>query len=173
MPFLDENPDFKLKTLQMQGGQRIIIKEKRGLSGAKEPKTDSQHPFFFDLNFQTSSEQGFFSNSLCISKWFLHEKGPFSGLYLWRIKRLWSMKPIQNIRFEEWPKVGLCTMSSRREIMMSSIKSPFPCIFCSGVSNGCCGSQRTILVLSNQVEIMAKSPGQETESDFGRLDTSS
>ena len=51
--------------------------------------------------------------------------------------------------------------SPGREIMMSSIRSPFPCIFCSGVSNCCCGSQRMILVLSNQVEIMAKSFGQE------------
>ena len=45
------------------------------------------------------------------------------------------MMPIQNIRIEEWSKVGLCTMSTGRKIM--------------------------ILVLSNQVEIMAKSPGQE------------
>ena len=113
------------------------------------------------------------------------------------------MKPIQNIRFEEWPKVGLCTMSPEREIMMSSIKSPFPCMFCSEVFYCGCGSQRVILVLSNQVEIMAKSPVQErwnliwtfgqqflsstlnivlkhdlsrpgeTKSDFGHLDTSS
>ena len=87
------------------------------------------------------------------------KKGPFSDLL--PIKRLWSMKPIQNIRFEEWPKVGLCIMSPGREIMMSSIKSPFACIFCSGVSNCGCGSLRMILVLSNQVEIMAKFPGQE------------
>ena len=71
------------------------------------------------------------------------------------------MKPIQNIRFEEWSKVGLCTMSPGWEIIMSSIKSPFPCIFCSGVSDCGFGSLRMILVLSNQVEIMAKSPGQE------------
>ena len=77
------------------------------------------------------------------------------------MKRLWSMKPIQNIRFEEWPKVGLCTMSLGHEIMMSSIISPFSCIFCCGVFYCGCGSQSMILLLSNQVKIMAKSAGRE------------
>ena len=52
-------------------------------------------------------------------------------------------------------------MSPGRENMMSSIRSPFPCIFCPCVVYCGCGSQRTILVLSNQVEITAKSPGRE------------
>ena len=43
---------------------------------------------------------------------------------------------------------------------MSSIKSPFPYFLIPGFQL-CCGSLRMILVLSNQVEIMAKSPGQE------------
>ena len=99
--------------------------------------------------------------ALGIFKRVLNEKGPFSRLYLLRIQRLGSRKPIQNIRFKKWSKVGLCIMSPGRENMMSSIRSPFPLIFCPCVFYCGCGSQRMILVLSNQVEITTKSPGRE------------
>ena len=44
---------------------------------------------------------------------------------------------------------------------MTSIRSPFPFIFCSWVFYCGCGSQRMILVLTNQMEIMGKSPSRE------------
>ena len=99
--------------------------------------------------------------ALGIFKRFSNEKGLFSRLYLLRMQRLGSRKPIENIRLTKWSKVGICTMSLGRENMMSSIRSPFPFIFCPCVFYCGCGSQRMILVLSNQVEITAKSPSRE------------
>ena len=79
--FLDENPDFGLKTPIIWDRPRNINKAKGGLFRGKVPKTDSQHPFF-DLNFQTSSEQAFFSNSLCITKWFFWMKRGLLLVYI-------------------------------------------------------------------------------------------
>ena len=47
-------------------------------------------------------------------------------MYLLHVQRLGSRKPIQNIRFQKWVTVGLCTMSPGRENMLSSIRSPSP-----------------------------------------------
>ena len=50
--FLDENPDFGLKTLQMRERKGKQKQGEKGSFSGKTRKTDSQHPFS-DLNFQT------------------------------------------------------------------------------------------------------------------------
>ena len=58
-PFLDENPDFGLNTLQMRERQRKQKQGEKGSFSGKTRKTDSQHPFS-ELNFETWSESAFF-----------------------------------------------------------------------------------------------------------------
>ena len=85
--------------------QEAQSKMKGGLSLAKEEKTPRTH-------FRNSTSKlhlnKSLSNGLCIFKKVLNEKGPFSDLYLLRMQRLGSRKPIQHTKFKKWSKVGLC-----------------------------------------------------------------
>ena len=56
-----------------------------------------------------------------------------------------------------------CLPGGRASCLPSGLCFPSysACVFCCG-----CGSQRSILVLSNQVQIMAKSPGRERWNPF-------
>ena len=51
-PFLDENPDFGLKALQMRERKGKQNQGEKGSFLGETQKTDSQHPFS-ELNFQT------------------------------------------------------------------------------------------------------------------------
>ena len=70
------------------------------------------------------------------------------------MQRPGSKKPIQNITFKKWSKVGLCTMSLGRENMITSIRSPLSLhILPIGFLLWLWKSKK-ILVLSYQVQIM-------------------
>ena len=155
--FFDENPDFGLKPCKCGRDKENKIKEKRGLFGRKFKK-QTHRTHFLSSTFRHHLSKPF-SNG--IFKWFSNEQGPFSYMYLLHMQILGSRKPIQNIRFKKWSKLGLCTMSPGRENMLFPIRSPFPFIFCPCVFYRGCGKQRMSLVLSNQREITPKSPVRE------------